>query len=194
MKKIKQNQGSPEKWWKWDETEQNTNQKKQSKKEEQTEEEEDSGREMNTDRVHVFHHAICEALINVSLSLQRRLLAETLRLVSSPSSSSLLLLSPSWIPLFLLRWHNPSSCGAMSGRPQVTLRNSVRETEVKCEILIARAFVCLCVLTAFNAMLIQFIFNEGTVSAYREAKQISGLLHSGKSIAQLFILLFELCV
>lgn len=194
MKKIKQNQGSPEKWWKWDETEQNTNQKKQSKKEEQTEEEEDSGREMNTDRVHVFHHAICEALINVSLSLQRRLLAETLRLVSSPSSSSLLLLSPSWIPLFLLRWHNPSSCGAMSGRPQVTLRNSVRVTEVKCEILIARACVCLCVLTAFNAMLIQFIFNEGTVSAYREAKEISGLLHSGKSIAQLFILLFELCV
>lgn len=43
-------------------------------------------------------------------------------------------------------------------------------------------------------MLIQFIFNEGTVSAYREAKEISGLLHSGKSIAHLFILLFELCV
>lgn len=43
-------------------------------------------------------------------------------------------------------------------------------------------------------MLIQFIFNEETVSSYREAKEISGLLHSGKSIAHLFILLFELFV
>lgn len=43
-------------------------------------------------------------------------------------------------------------------------------------------------------MLIQFIFNEGTVSAHREAKEISALVHSGKSIAHLFILLFELCV
>lgn len=43
-------------------------------------------------------------------------------------------------------------------------------------------------------MLIQFIFNEETVSSYREAKEISALLHSGKSIAHLFILLFELFV
>ncbi len=43
-------------------------------------------------------------------------------------------------------------------------------------------------------MLIQFIFNEETVSSYREAKEISGLMHSGKSIAHLFILLFELFV
>lgn len=57
-----------------------------------------------------------------------------------------------------------------------------------------RACVCLCVPAAFNVMLIQFIFNEETVSSYREAKEISGLLHSGKSIAHLFILLFELFV
>lgn len=43
-------------------------------------------------------------------------------------------------------------------------------------------------------MLIQFIFNEETVSSYRKAKVISGLLHSGKSIAHLFVLLFELFV
>lgn len=43
-----------------------------------------------------------------------------------------------------------------------------------------------------NVMLIQFIFNEEAVSSYREAKEISGRLHSGKSIVHLFILLFEL--
>lgn len=46
----------------------------------------------------------------------------------------------------------------------------------------------------FYVMLIQFIFNEETVSSYREAKEISGRLHSGKSIVHLFILLFGLFV
>lgn len=46
----------------------------------------------------------------------------------------------------------------------------------------------------FDAMLIQFIFNGGTVGAHREATEISALVHFGKSIAHLFILLFELCV
>lgn len=60
--------------------------------------------------------------------------------------------------------------------------------------LSVKSCLCVCVPTTFNVMLIQFIFNEETVSAYRKAKEISGLLHSGKSIARLFIWLFELCV
>lgn len=104
---------------KWNETEQNTNQKKQS----ETEKEEDSGGEMNTGRVHVFHHAICEALINVSLSLQRRLLAETLRLVLShplPPPSS-----PSWVPLSLSP-RPPSSADTIPPPRVATSRNVSR--------------------------------------------------------------------
>ena len=186
----------------WDRT------KHQSKETVRDRKEEDSGGEMNTGRVHVFHHAICEALINVSLSLQRRLLAETLRLVLShplPPPSS-----PSWVPLSL-----PTSSSSADTIPpprvatsrnvsrlQVTVRKLWGVNSAESEILFTEkkkqntmcVCVCWCVPTAFNVMLIQFIFNEETVSSYREAKEISGLLHSGKSIVHLFILLFELFV
>lgn len=96
--------------------------------------------------------------------------------------------APSCILLPLLHWHNPSSRGATPAGAQVALANSVSVR------LNVKSCVCFRLSTTFNVMLIQFIFNEGTVSAYREAKEISGLLHSGKSIAHLFILLLELCV
>lgn len=114
----------------------------------------------------------------------------------SPSLPSSLPL-PHGFPSFLLCWHNPSSCGAMAARLQVTLkklRSSVKSSSLARTDASVCVSACLCVPTTFNVMLIQFIFNEETVSAYREAKEISGLLHSGKSIAHLFILLFELCV
>lgn len=138
-RKIKQKQGIPEKWRKWNETEQNSNQKKQSKKEGQTEEE-DSGREMNTNRVHVFHHAICEALINVSVSLERQLHAGILRLLSSSSSS--LLLSSS-----LPYGFSSSPCADTVPPPAVQCQSGCRQcremvcecaNEVKCEILSVR--------------------------------------------------------
>lgn len=175
---------------------------------------------MKTDRVHVFHHAICEALINVSLSLQHRLLAETLQPVLShplppslhlsfllyPPSSSLVNFSPS--PLLtqsLLPPVQSRGTGAGGCRwrretcPRVFSTRGVKfelgwEWNPHSFAETMRACVCLCVPAAFNVMLIQFIFNEETVSSYREAKEISGLLHSGKSIAHLFILLFELFV
>lgn len=111
-------------------------------------------------------------------------------------------------PPSFLRWHNPSSsgcnveeCEPAAGNGEKTLRcelgwerNPLRGKKKKKKTQYVCVCVCWCVPTAFNVMLIQFIFNEETVSSYREAKEISGLLHSGKSIAHLFILLFELFV
>lgn len=123
-----------------------------------------------------------------------------------------LLPPPSWISLHLLCWHNPSflRCNleeraqAAAGEGEKLAPVCFPARGVKFELgwewnphsfaETMRACVCLCVPAAFNVMLIQFIFNEETVSSYREAKEISGLLHSGKSIAHLFILLFELFV
>lgn len=112
---------------KWIETKKCSNQKKQSKKEKK-----DSGRAMKTDRVHVFHHAICEALINVSLSLQHRLLAETLQPVLShplPPSLHLSFLHLSFLlPREFLSISSadtiPPSSGAIS-------RNGRRRLQVK---------------------------------------------------------------
>lgn len=131
---------------------------------------------------------------------------------STSPSSSILLPPPSWISLHLLCWHNPSflRCNleeraqAAAGEGEKLAPVCFPARGVKFELgwewnphsfaETMRACVCLCVPAAFNVMLIQFIFNEETVSSYREAKEISGLLHSGKSIAHLFILLFELFV
>ena len=128
----------------------------------------------------------------------------------SPSSSPLVSLmgSPLSPHLLLLRWHNPSSsgcnveeCEPAAGNGEKTLRcelgwerNPLHGKKNKTQCVCVCVCVCWCVPTAFNVMLIQFIFNEETVSSYREAKEISGLLHSGKSIVHLFILLFELFV
>lgn len=128
-KKDKTQTGTSRNVEKWDKTEQNTSQKKQWNKEGETEE--DGGRETNTDRVHVFHHAICEALINVSLSLQRRLLAETPRPPHLP---------PSWI-LPLADTIPPPAVATSAAAA-----GNAEKTEVKCEILIAsRARECVCV-------------------------------------------------
>lgn len=135
----------------WDRTKHRS---KETVKERGKEEEKDSGREMNTDRVHVFHHAICAALINVSLSLQRRLLAETLQLVLShprpPSSSSpLLLRSPPMDPsLSPFADTIPPSSGAISrnvSRLQVTVRNSCERARLNPRSSQKTICVCVCV-------------------------------------------------
>lgn len=76
-------------------------------------------------RFSVFHHAICQALINVSLSLQHRRLAESLRLgLSHP-----LPLPP------LLPWHRPSSISssALPPPPPPSLsRNAGECWETRC--------------------------------------------------------------
>lgn len=104
----------------------------------------DSGRAMKTDRVHVFHHAICEALINVSLSLQHRLLAETLQpVLSHPLPPSLHLSFLLYPPSFFLlppEFLSISSADTIPPSSGAISRNGRRRLQVKVRNLPACVF------------------------------------------------------